>query len=127
MLENVETMLEATEIPETMNTTDYFTDDDNFDGDDDQLDGLKSTVLAYRDAAQAVINAWEKGDLAAAVRDLQAVLADTTSLPPGFWEDKAERLGFNLTQCANGDCWMMEGEDEPTPYDTAKEAVESLE
>ncbi len=121
MLEKIETM------PETMNTNDYLTDDDNFDGNDVQLDGLKSAVLAYRDAAQAVVNSWEKGDLAAAVRDLQAVLADTIPLPPGFWEDKAERLGFSLTQCASGNCWMMEGDDEPTRYDTAKEAIESLD
>lgn len=120
-------MPETAEMHEMMNTGDYYANDDNFDGNDVQLDGLKCLALAYRDAAQAVVNSWEKGDLAAAVRDLQAVLADTTPLPPGFWEGKAERLGFTLTQCATGDYWMIEGDDEPTRYDTAKEAVESLE
>jgi len=41
-------------------------------------------------------------------------------------EDKAERIGFSLTQCASGNCWVMEGDDRPTRHRTAKQAVESL-
>lgn len=77
-------MPETAETPEMMNTGDCYTNNDNFDGNDVQLDGLKCLVLAYRDAAQAVVNFWEKGDLAAAVRDLQSVLADTTPCHPVF-------------------------------------------
>lgn len=110
-----------------MNHDEYGLDDDNFDGDDEQIDTLKERLRAYRTAAAAVVATWSQGDLAATVRNLQIVLADATPLPPGFWEDKAERLGFSLTQCASGNFWMMEGDDEPTRFDTAKEAVESLE
>ena len=41
--------------------------------------------------------------------------------------EKAERIGFSLTQCASGNCWVIEGDDRPTRHRTAKQAVESLE
>ena len=117
----------AAGTPETMGTADYYADDDNFDGNDEQIDGLKRAVLAYRDAARAVVASWETGDLAAAVRGLQAVLDDATALPPGFWEDKAERIGFSLTQGKDGNHWTLQGDDTPTPYQTAQDAVQSRE
>lgn len=114
-------------MPETMNHDAYHLDDDNFDGDDEQLAGLKERLQAYRDAASRVVATWPNGDLAAAVRGLAALIDEAVTLPDGFWEDKAERLGFTLTQCAEGERCMMEGDDEPTRYETAREAVQSVE
>lgn len=115
-------------MPETMNHDAYHLDDDNFDGDAEQLAGLKERLQTYRDAASRVVAAWWEGDLAAAVRGLAALLDDAIDLPDGFWEDKAERLGFALTQTAHGERWIAEGDEGAGPgYETAREAVEDTQ
>ena len=115
-------------MPETMSHDAYLLDDANHDGNDDQLDGLKERLRAYRDAAGQLLATWEKGDLAAAVRSLAALLDSATNLPDGFWEDKAERLGFALTQTTHGERWMVDGDEGGGPgYETAREAVESTQ
>ena len=73
-----------------------------------------------------MVATWSQGDLAAAVRTLQAVLADTPPLPAGFWEGKARRMGLRLPQGVDGPCWAMQGDDGPMRYRAAEEAVESL-
>lgn len=115
-------------MPETMNHDAYHLDGDNFDGDDEQLAGLKERLQAYRDAASRVVATWSNGDLAAAVRGLAALTESVVELPDGFHEDKAERLGFTLTQTAHGERWIAEGDEGAGPgYETAREAVESTQ
>ena len=115
-------------MPETMNHDAYHLDDDNFDGDDEQLAGLKERLQAYRHAASRVVATWSNGDLAGAVRGLAALIESVVQLPDGFREDKAERLGFILTQTAHGERWMAEGDEGAGPgYETAREAVESTQ
>ena len=113
-------------MPETMNHDAYLLDDDNHDGNDEQLAGLKERLQAYRDAAGQVLTAWEDGDLAHAVRTLAALTESVTELPDGFHEDKAQRLGFQLTQTGHGERWVLDDSDGPG-HETAKEAVGSME
>ncbi len=113
-------------MPETMSHDAYLLDDANHDGNDDQLDGLKERLRAYRDAAGLVVATWERGDLAHAVRILAALTEDHIQLPPGFHEDKAQRLGFQLTQTGHGERWVLDGSDGPG-HETAKDAVGSME
>ncbi len=79
------------------NKDEYYLDDDMFDGNDEQIDGLKERLEAYRDAAQQVVACWEGGDLAAAVRSLSALTCDTIDAP-------AERFGTcDACGCLTGD------------------------
>ena len=110
-------------MPEKMNLDDYCFDDNNFDGNDDHLEAAKRRIANYREASKAVVASWEKGDLAAAVRALAAVIDEETDLPADFYEEKAERIGFRLKQTDKGPRWVW---DENECYETAKEAVESM-
>lgn len=109
-------------MPETMNHDGYCLDDENFDGNDEQLDGLKERLQTYRDAANLVVATWSQGDLAASVRGLAAVIESSIDLPAGFYESKAGRIGFQPTQTSHGERWTMEGDDGPG-HETAKDAV----
>ena len=111
-------------MPETMNAFDYCIDDDNFDGDDLQMEELKRLLAKHHKAAKNVIAVWSEGDLAGAVRQLDKLVESTTALPDNFYEAKAERLGFARTQTSDGERWLMDGEG--PGYGTAKEAVASV-
>jgi hypothetical protein len=50
--------------------------DEDYDSNDDQIADLKEEVTALREAGRAVVDAWSSGDLASAVRQLDAVIGD---------------------------------------------------
>ena len=49
-------------------------DDDDYESNDDQIEDLKDELRPLRNAASAVVDAWSSGDLAGAVRRLDALI-----------------------------------------------------
>lgn len=65
----------------TLNADEFYLDDEMFDGNDEQIDGLKDRLRCYVAAALQVVGDWEQGDLAAAVRGLDVLLRETIDVP----------------------------------------------